>query len=111
MFSVHGAFFLLEENIFFLFFPLALRRSAEGEGIPRPKFPTLRRRRRSEWPRDKRERWMDGLNSDFFWMAGFQHTLLCRLIVYSRVTTSAMAERPPFFPALVLLDIAGIVEP
>lgn len=34
-----------------------------------------------------------------------QHTLLCRLIVYSRDTTSAMAERP-FFPALTL-DISG----
>jgi hypothetical protein len=28
-------------------------------------------------------------------------------MVYSRDTTSAMAERPPFFPDLALLDIAN----
>lgn len=34
-----------------------------------------------------------------------QHTLLCKWMVYSRDTTSAMAERPLFFP-LVVLDIS-----
>lgn len=34
-----------------------------------------------------------------------QHTLLCRLMVYSRDTTSAMAERV-FLPVLTL-DISG----
>lgn len=34
-----------------------------------------------------------------------QHTLLCRLMVYSRVTTSAMAERC-FLPVCWTLDIS-----
>ena len=39
-----------------------------------------------------------------------QRTLLCMWIVYSRDTTSAMAERPAFFPDFVLLDMSVTFE-
>lgn len=38
-------------------------------------------------------------------MLSVQRTLLCRLMVYSRVTTSAMAERVFLPVVLTLLDI------
>ena len=40
-------------------------------------------------------------------MLSVQRTLLCRLMVYSRVTTSAMAERVFLPVVLTLLDISA----